>query len=196
MNGAQSPNSEKKTRAGLQTARNSLAEHCNAVSRVTIEVVELACGNSDHRSQVGDAGVGGCQQVMTVAALLTLRNDTSITSIMRWTIDHGSRERLHDQIAACVRSGIRAGEIEIGEQLPPAAELAEALSVDRNTVLAAYRQLRDDGVLEFRRGRGARVASSGPERSSLTESVRTLVETARTQGYSRHDVIRIIEELA
>ena len=32
----------------------------------------------------------------------------------------------------------------IGEQLPPAAELATALSVDRNTVLAAYRQLRDE----------------------------------------------------
>ena len=82
---------------------------------------------------------------------------------MRWEIDHTSRERLQDQIASCVRNGVSAGELELGEQLPPAAELGAALSVDRNTVLAAYRQLRDDGVLEFRRGRGARVVSTGPD---------------------------------
>lgn len=114
---------------------------------------------------------------------------------MRWSIDHASRDRLQDQIAACVRSGVIDGELAIGEQLPPAAELADALSVDRNTVLAAYRQLRDEGVLEFRRGRGARVASAGPSRSSLTESARALVETARAQGLTRYELIRIIEEL-
>ncbi|MER6795687.1 GntR family transcriptional regulator [Amycolatopsis mediterranei] len=64
---------------------------------------------------------------------------------------------------ACVRRGVASGELALGEQLPPAAELAKALSVDRNTVLAAYRQLREDGVLEFRRGRGARVASAVTE---------------------------------
>lgn len=83
----------------------------------------------------------------------------------------------------------------VGEQLPPAAELAAALSVDRNTVLAAYRQLRDDGVLEFRRGRGARVTSAGPDLSSVTEAARALVEAAHTHGLGRTDLIRIIEEL-
>ena len=129
-------------------------------------------------------------------SVLHSQNDTSITSTMKWEIDHASRDRLQDQIAACVRSGVIDGEIQVGEQLPPAAELADALSVDRNTVLAAYRQLRDDGVLEFRRGRGARVVSTGPNRSSLTEAVRALVDNARSQGYSRQDLIRIIEELA
>lgn len=115
---------------------------------------------------------------------------------MRWTIDHSSDDRLQDQIAACVRSGVIDGDLAVGEQLPPAAELAAALSVDRNTVLAAYRQLRDDGVLEFRRGRGARVLSTGPSRSSLTEAARALVETARAQGLTRLELIRIIEEVS
>ncbi|MEU4521688.1 GntR family transcriptional regulator [Amycolatopsis sp. NPDC024027] len=57
-----------------------------------------------------------------------------------------------------------SGELAVGEQLSPAAEPAGALSVDRNTVPAAYRRLRDEGVLEFRRGRGARVASASPSR--------------------------------
>ena len=114
---------------------------------------------------------------------------------MQWNIDHQSRERLQDQIAGCVRRGMASGELEIGEQLPPAAELGEALSVDRNTVLAAYRQLRDEGVLEFRRGRGARVASTGPGLSSVTEAARNLIATARAQGLGTNDLIRIIEEL-
>ena len=63
-------------------------------------------------------------------------------------------------MAACVVRSVHAGELAVGEQLPPATELAAALSVDRNTVLAAYRQLREAGILEFRRGRGARIAAT------------------------------------
>jgi GntR family transcriptional regulator len=113
---------------------------------------------------------------------------------MRWEIDHSSRESLQHQIAAGVRRGVTSGELAIGEQLPPAAELAAALSVDRNTVLAAYRQLRDEGLLEFRRGRGARVVS-GPELSPVTEAAQALIVIARAHGLGRTDVIRLIEEL-
>ena len=127
--------------------------------------------------------------------LLTKPHGASTTSIMRWAIDHTSRERLQDQIASCVRRGVATGELGVGEQLPPAAELGAALSVDRNTVLAAYRQLRDDGVLEFRRGRGARVVSSGPALSAVTEAAQSLIATAREHGLGRNELIRIIKEL-
>jgi DNA-binding transcriptional regulator YhcF (GntR family) len=114
---------------------------------------------------------------------------------MRWAIDHTSRERLQDQIAGCVRCGVATGELPVGEQLPPAAELALALSVDRNTVLAAYRELRDEGVLEFRRGRGARVVARGPALSSVTEAARKLIATATEHGLGKNDLIRMIKEL-
>lgn len=114
---------------------------------------------------------------------------------MRWAIDHTSKEHLQDQVANCVRRGVATGELTIGEQLPPAAELATALSVDRNTVLAAYRLLRDDGVLEFRRGRGARVVSAGPVLSSVTEAAQHLINTASMNGLGKNDLIRIIKEL-
>ncbi|MCC6832224.1 MAG: GntR family transcriptional regulator [Thermoleophilia bacterium] len=115
---------------------------------------------------------------------------------MRWTVDHRSRERLRDQIAARVRRGAASGELAPGERLPPAAELGEALSVDRNTVLAAYRQLRDEGVLEFRRGRGARLAADGPELASVTEAARALIAAARAQGLGTADLIRLIREMS
>lgn len=115
---------------------------------------------------------------------------------MQWTIDHTARVSLQAQIARCVRRGVASAELPVGEQLPPAAELAAALSVDRNTVLAAYRQLRDEGVLEFRRGRGARVVSSGPASSSVTEAAQALITTARRNGLGTNDLVRLITELA
>jgi len=114
---------------------------------------------------------------------------------MLWTIEHDSRLPLQEQIAGCVRRAVGDGTLAAGEQLPPAAELAEALSVDRNTVLAAYRRLRDDGVLEFRRGRGARVADGAGPVAAVDQAAREFVELARAHGYGRRDLIRLIEEL-
>jgi DNA-binding transcriptional regulator YhcF (GntR family) len=115
---------------------------------------------------------------------------------MLWSIDPSARQPFQEQIAGCVRRAVAAGNLEVGDQLPPAAELAEALGVDRNTVLAAYRRLRDDGVLEFRRGRGARVAPASRPRASVEQAVRDLVDLARSQGYPRADLLKIVEELA
>lgn len=115
---------------------------------------------------------------------------------MRWTIDHTAPGRLQDQIAGCARQGVASGELQVGEQLPPAAELATALSVDRNTVLAAYRQLRDEGLLEFRRGRGARVVSTRPALSTVTEAAQDLLITARRHGLEKNDLIHLIQELS
>lgn len=92
--------------------------------------------------------------------------------------------------------GVHSGELEVGEQLPPAAELAAALSVDRNTVLAAYRQLRESGILEFRRGRGARIAATAKIRdfAPVREAVQSVLELARSYGLDSEDVVTMIKE--
>ncbi|MFI6041018.1 GntR family transcriptional regulator [Nocardia sp. NPDC051321] len=114
---------------------------------------------------------------------------------MLWFIDQASRASLQDQIAACARRAITSGELAVNEQLPPATELAEAVSVDRNTVLAAYRQLRAEGLLDFRRGRGVRVTATAPASAPVEQAARQLIEAARTNGYSKAEVLGLIEEL-
>src|SRR6185437_13381899 len=65
---------------------------------------------------------------------------------------------LYEQVAAEIRRAISDGEAKPGERLPPARDLAAILGVNTNTVLRALRLLRDEHLLEFRRGRGVTVA--------------------------------------
>ncbi|MEV6279433.1 GntR family transcriptional regulator [Nocardia sp. NPDC051832] len=114
---------------------------------------------------------------------------------MLWYIDQTSRVSLQEQIAACVRRALTTGELTVNEQLPPATELAEALSVDRNTVLAAYRRLREERVVDFRRGRGVRVTGTAPATAPVERAVRQLIDVAHANGYSKAEVLGLIEEL-
>jgi DNA-binding transcriptional MocR family regulator len=64
------------------------------------------------------------------------------------------------EIAASVESGVREGGLSPGQLLPPLRELALELGVNANTVAAAYRTLRERGVIETAGRRGSRVRQS------------------------------------
>jgi DNA-binding transcriptional MocR family regulator len=61
------------------------------------------------------------------------------------------------QIAASIEAGIARGHLAPGQALPPIRDLAAELSVNPNTVSAAYRLLRDRGAVETAGRRGTRV---------------------------------------
>ncbi|MCL7376540.1 aminotransferase class I/II-fold pyridoxal phosphate-dependent enzyme [Streptomyces sp. 35G-GA-8] len=61
------------------------------------------------------------------------------------------------EISASVERAVGSGELAPGQLLPPMRELATALGVNPNTVAAAYRSLRDRGVIETAGRRGSRV---------------------------------------
>jgi GntR family transcriptional regulator len=109
-------------------------------------------------------------------------------------IDTADTTPLHDQVAAQIRRSIAEGDAHAGDRLPPAKDLAAVMGVNTNTVLRALRVLRDEGLLEFRRGMGVRVSGS-PERGAVIARVRELVAFARQQGYKPDEVIAIIEGL-
>ncbi|MFM9371157.1 aminotransferase class I/II-fold pyridoxal phosphate-dependent enzyme [Streptomyces sp. Da 82-17] len=63
------------------------------------------------------------------------------------------------EIAASVERGIGESLLEPGQLLPPMRELAGELGVNPNTVAAAYRTLRERGVIETAGRKGSRVRS-------------------------------------
>ncbi|MEW2492051.1 GntR family transcriptional regulator [Streptomyces nodosus] len=101
---------------------------------------------------------------------------------------------LHEQVAAAVRRAVAEGECVPGDRLPSARELSQALDVNVNTVLRGLRTLREEGVLEFRRGRGVSVAAGADGRSVLLDRVRELVTDAARLGYGKTDLIEMIGE--
>ena len=111
-------------------------------------------------------------------------------------IDHSSPVPLHEQVAAAVRRAIAEGEARSGERLPPARDLAAVLGVNANTVFRALRTLRDEGLVEFRRGRGVSVTGIAPERSPVVAKARELVEVARRYGYRPEELAAIIEQVS
>jgi GntR family transcriptional regulator len=101
---------------------------------------------------------------------------------------------LYEQVAAEIRRAIADGEANPGERLPPARDLAAVLGVNTNTVLRSLRMLRDEGLLEFRRGRGVTVAAT-PEQGAVTDRARELVAYARRQGYRLDELVEIIQRV-
>ena len=118
-----------------------------------------------------------------------------MTSIMiDVKVDRRDPTDLYEQVAGEIRRAIAEGEAKPGERLPPAKDLAAVLGVNTNTVLRALRVLRDEGLLEFRRGRGISVAGT-PERGAVIARARELVDFARGQGYQPDELVKIIEEI-
>jgi len=115
--------------------------------------------------------------------------------MIRVKVDKADPTDLYEQVAADIRRAIADGEAKPGERLPPAKDLAAVLGVNANTVLRALRLLRDEGLLELRRGRGVSVAGT-PERGAVINKTRDLVEYARRYGYNRAELIQIIKDLA
>ena len=74
-------------------------------------------------------------------------------------------------------------------------DLAAILGVNKNTVLRSLQILRDEGLLEFRRGRGISVTGT-PERGVVVMKARELVELGRKYGYRPDELAEIIENLA
>jgi len=101
---------------------------------------------------------------------------------------------LHDQVAAQIRRAIAEGEAGPGERLPLARDLAAVLGVNKNTVLRALHVLREEGLLEFRRGRGITVAGT-PQRGAVLARARDLLDFARHHGFAREELIQMIESL-
>lgn len=76
----------------------------------------------------------------------------------RWTHADGT---LAMNLSRGIAALISGGELRPGDRLPAERALAAATSVSRGTVVAAYADLAESGLVERRQGSGTRVAGSG-----------------------------------
>lgn len=115
---------------------------------------------------------------------------------MLFRVKPGDSLSLADQIAVQVRAAVASGELEAGERLPPARDLGRSLNINMHTVLRAYQQLRDEGIIEMRQGRGAFVR---PDANAMlvriNELTTQLVDEAKKLGLSASELHRNIDRM-
>ena len=108
-------------------------------------------------------------------------------------VDPASSLPIFAQIAASVRREVLEGRLGTGDRLPAAKEVARSLDVNLHTVLRAYQELRDEGLVDLRRGRGAVVTGAQPTALvEVGEAVRALVRAAATAGLSRQETVSLV----
>lgn len=109
-------------------------------------------------------------------------------------IDPASDLPLFAQIAGSVRSEILAGRIAEGDRLPAARDVAASLDVNLHTVLRAYQDLRDEGLVDMRRGRGAVVTDRAHALGELSAEIAALRDRAAALGMSVDTLAALVRD--
>ena len=113
---------------------------------------------------------------------------------MRISIDPTLPVPLFSQLAAALRSAIIDGRIIGGERLPAARDLAGTLGVNVHTVLRGYQLLRDEGLIELHRGRGAVVATRIGGHAALAGAIHDLVEEAKLHDLPESALLALVSD--
>ena len=109
-------------------------------------------------------------------------------------IDPRSPIPLYAQIADRVRIAVATGELAPGTALPSVRQLATQLRLNPATIVQAYRQLEEVGVVESRQGAGTFVRElAQPKREAERQRearrlVRRLLKDAAGLGVTREDI--------
>ena len=109
-------------------------------------------------------------------------------------IDASSDTSIFEQVAAAIRTDMAAGRARVGDKLPSAREVAASLGVNLHTVLRAYQVLRDEGLIDMRRGRGAVVTSAAGDLTALMGDIRALGKKASALGMTPEALASLVRD--
>ena len=125
---------------------------------------------------------------------------TNEAKILRIDLNHPVPA--YRQIADGLRALLVNGGFKPGDRLPTVRQLAIDLAVHHNTVAQAYRLLAEEGWLDLRRHRGAKVIARAPQRATteshnnFSQRLRELTARAVADGMDAQSISRQLDALA
>ena len=116
-------------------------------------------------------------------------------------IDSHSGVPIYRQVAAQIEQAVLSGVLQSGDKLPGVRELAVELAVNPATVVKAYDELQQTGVIEQPRGRGTFVRGRPrleltERRKRLTAAATSLLLEAERLGFSAQEALAAVEKAA
>nr|WP_216077657.1 GntR family transcriptional regulator [Isoptericola sediminis] len=102
---------------------------------------------------------------------------------------------MYAQLVAQTHLAVARGDLAPGDRLPAARELATSLELNVHTVLRAYQQLRDEGLVDLRRSRGAVItAAAARDLTAVEDALRAFVAAAREARLSPEATTTLLQE--
>ncbi|MEO3862329.1 GntR family transcriptional regulator [Acrocarpospora sp. B8E8] len=87
------------------------------------------------------------------------------------------------------------GHAAAGDQLPSARNVAAALGINLHTVLRGYQQLREEGLVDLRRGRAAVITAAADQvRLRLTAAAEEFARAALHTGTSDEEAVTAVRD--
>lgn len=111
-----------------------------------------------------------------------------------FSVDTSSNEPPFEQVRRQIAQGAANGELAPGHKLPTVRQLAADLRLATNTVARAYRELETDGVIETHGRNGTFIASRKMGDEVAQQTATSYVQVARTQGLSKDEALRLVND--
>lgn len=105
---------------------------------------------------------------------------------------------IYRQVFNQIRYQIIAGQMQVGDELPPIRVLAEQLSITPNTVVKAYDALEAEGLVVKRQGSGTFVADlmsplkKSEQRKLIIQRADALLTEAKQLGFSYEELLELL----
>ncbi|MEV0633396.1 GntR family transcriptional regulator [Streptomyces sp. NPDC050619] len=106
-------------------------------------------------------------------------------------IDPSSSVPLAEQVAGSLRRALAEGTLGPGDRLPAAREVARLLGINMHTVLKGYQLLREQRLIDLRRGRGGVVIAT-PGEARVREAAHLLIAAAHEAGLSEAETVALV----
>ncbi|WP_380278542.1 GntR family transcriptional regulator [Kitasatospora purpeofusca] len=118
--------------------------------------------------------------------------------MIEFVLDGRSRVATYMQLVLQVKQALRVGLAQPGDRLPKVREVAQALAINPNTVLKAYRELELEGLAEGRPGVGTFLVRTlaGPSlahQAELREELVVWLAKAQAAGLAREDIAALFD---
>lgn len=113
-------------------------------------------------------------------------------------IDFNSSEAIYMQVRNQIIMGIAMEDIREGDELPSVRQLADHIGINMHTVNKAYNVLRQEGIIQLDRRRGAVICIDVDRLQALAdmkEQLRILLAKGSCKRITKEEVHELVDEI-
>lgn len=117
---------------------------------------------------------------------------------MEFKINKKSEFPIYQQLKEQIKFYLLSGALQPGARIPTPKDLGLYLSINRNTVIAAYKELEQEGLLVTKQGQGTYIAESLPSipheerKKALVTLAREILDKTKELGFTPEDLFTVV----